>query len=175
MSLHHYDVKVIYIQLYTFGNFYLTCLWLLEYNNYLKDTDVLSTWDVNEFGEDEKRLTHSYVSSSSGFQLFWEARTEFFTLPPPTLNDQRHVNNILQEHIVQYAHTCWVKLCPIAVRSFNRYNRFQISVLSIRDIILKRVRDRNVFPTELEEVVTQEYQNIPQEKIKNLIKSMLRS
>lgn len=138
---------------------------------YLKDTDVSSTWDVNEFGEDEKRLTHSYVSSS-GFQLFWKARTEY-TLPPPTLNDQRHVNNILKEHIVQYAPTCWIKLfCPIAGRSFQSSPDFNL----IRDIILKRIRDRNVFPTELEEVVTQEYQNIPQEKIKNyLIKSMLRS
>lgn len=101
----------------------------LIFGIYLKDIDVSSTWDVNEFGEDEKRSTHSYVSPSSGFQLFWEARTEFFTLPPPTLNDQRHVNNIIQEHIVQYAHTCWVKFCPIAWRSFNRHNRVQISIL----------------------------------------------
>lgn len=99
----------------------------------------MSRWDVIEFGEDEKRLTQSYISPivpfRCGFWMLWEcthfeARTELVTLPPPTLNDQRYVlRNLTRACCPMIAitiiivHSCWPKFRVAAKKRFHHHNR----------------------------------------------------
>lgn len=143
------------------------------------------------------------VAFGGGSIMFWggismEARTELVVVPGRSLNAPRYVEEILQPHVVPFARNIGQGFLfmqdnarPHRARSveefLNEQNIERIEwparspdlnpIEHIWDQLKKRIRSRIQPPSnlsQLRQAALEEWENIPQERVKNLINSMRR-
>lgn len=140
---------------------------------------------------------------AGGSFMFWggisyDARTELVPLPRPALNARRYILEIIEEHVVPFAPFIGPDFLlmhdnarpHVAADVVQYLDEVRITTLDwpprspdlnaiehIWDLLKKRIRRRNHPPQtlgELEEAAREEWENIPQETIQNLIRGMPR-
>ncbi|KAI5750288.1 hypothetical protein M8J76_014383 [Diaphorina citri] len=138
-----------------------------------------------------------------GSVMFWagissEGRTELVSVPSPTLNAERYVTDILEEHVVPLSRiqgTDFILMHDnarphVAARVTQFLQEARIGTLPhpaispdlnpiehAWDMLKRRIRARDPAPAtlpELEQAAKEEWRNIPQEMFRNLVRSMKR-
>lgn len=143
------------------------------------------------------------VPFGGGSIMFWggicyEARTELVVVRGASMNARRYVENILQDHVVPFAPLIGEEflfmqdnarphvgimvldyLHEVGIRRMDwpPKSADMNPIEHVWDLLKKRVRQRIPTPEnlqQLEQVVLEEWENIPQETIQNLLRGMQR-
>lgn len=143
------------------------------------------------------------VPFGGGSRMFWggisfEARTEVVSIPPPHLNARRYVEDVIEQHVEPFAlrigrdfvlmhdnarpHSADIvtaHLRHVGIRAIEWPAKSPDlnPIEHIWDMIKKKVRARDDVPqtlAELEAVVQEEWENIPEDVIKHFIRGMPR-